>query len=86
MVERDGSNSDTVEFSDCSLHVELMVNTSKGNWTLAPSKLVLKIIVAQDRDLNQIISAVSRDRVQLHWFDIGQRNLKSLIPLKKMRI
>ncbi|XP_059076797.1 disease resistance protein RPV1-like [Cryptomeria japonica] len=69
-----------------SSHTELMVNTSSGIWTLAPSTLGLKIIVAQGCNLNHVVSEVSRDLVWLRWFDIGQTNLQSLIPFKNLRV
>ncbi|GLJ27317.1 hypothetical protein SUGI_0536120 [Cryptomeria japonica] len=74
------------EFGYCSSHTELMVNTNRGIWTLAPSILGLKIIVARGQNLNHVISEVSRGLVWLRWFYIGQRNLQSLSLLKNLRI
>ncbi|GLJ27313.1 hypothetical protein SUGI_0536060 [Cryptomeria japonica] len=74
-----------MEFGDCSSHAELMVNTTRGIWALAPSRLGLKIIVARGCNLNHVISEASRDLVWLRWFDMGQRNLQSVIPLKNLR-
>ncbi|XP_057828280.2 disease resistance protein Roq1-like [Cryptomeria japonica] len=74
------------EFGDCASQAELNVNTTRGIWSLAPSRLGLKFIVAHGCNLNQVISEVSGDLVWLRWSDSGQTNLQSLLPLKKMRV
>ncbi|XP_057871093.2 disease resistance protein TAO1 [Cryptomeria japonica] len=63
-----------------------MVKTSRGIWSLAPSRLGLKLIVAQGCNLNFLINEATRDLIWLRWLDIGQRNLLSLILLKKLRV
>ncbi|GLJ27314.1 hypothetical protein SUGI_0536070 [Cryptomeria japonica] len=75
----------SVDFGDCLSHGEFMVNTNRGIWALAPSRLGLKIIVARGCNLNHVISEASRDLVWLRWFDMGQRDLQSVIPFKKLR-
>ncbi|GLJ29372.1 hypothetical protein SUGI_0579210 [Cryptomeria japonica] len=44
----DGTDQGGKEFNDCSSQAELMVKTSRGIWSLAPSRLGLKLIVAQE--------------------------------------
>ncbi|XP_057828316.2 disease resistance protein RPV1 isoform X2 [Cryptomeria japonica] len=74
------------EFDDCSSHAGLMVNTSRGIRVLAPSRLGLRIIEAHGCNLIHVISEASGDLVWLRWFDIGQTNIQSIIPLKKLRV
>ncbi|XP_057845498.2 disease resistance protein RPV1-like isoform X1 [Cryptomeria japonica] len=75
----------SMDFGDCLSHGEFMVNTNRGIWALAPSRLGLKIIVARGCYLNHVIGEASRDLVWLRWFDMGQRDLQSVIPFKKLR-
>ncbi|GLJ27323.1 hypothetical protein SUGI_0536190 [Cryptomeria japonica] len=74
------------EFVSCSPRGELMVNTTGGVQALMPSTLGLKFIVARDRSLSHVISEASRDLVWLQWYDIEQRDLQSLFPLKKLTV
>ncbi|XP_059064013.1 disease resistance protein RPV1 isoform X2 [Cryptomeria japonica] len=63
---------------------ELMPNSSGGNWSLTPSLHGLKIFVIRGDYCNKVMCEVSRELVWLRWFEIGQRNLPSWLPLKNL--
>ncbi|GLJ41628.1 hypothetical protein SUGI_0861590 [Cryptomeria japonica] len=68
------------EFGSWSSYTELNINTSKGIWTLAPSRLGLKIVVAQGCNLNQVINS-SRDPVWLRWKIITYKSFGWMSPI-----
>ncbi|GLJ33420.1 hypothetical protein SUGI_0672590 [Cryptomeria japonica] len=74
------------DFRCCSADGELMVNTNRGIWPLAPSFVGLKFFVIKGDYFNQVMGQVSSELLWLRWFEIGQRNLPSGLSLKKLRV
>ncbi|XP_059073558.1 disease resistance protein RPV1-like [Cryptomeria japonica] len=83
MVEKVGEIDDS--HISCS-NGNLMVNTNRGIWSLAPSLVGLKIFVTSGNYFNQVIGQVSGELIWLRWFQIGQRNLPSGLVWKKLRV
>ncbi|XP_057852035.2 disease resistance protein RUN1 isoform X2 [Cryptomeria japonica] len=81
-----GSTSGSEEFPRCSLGGEVMVDTNRGPYSLAPSSLGLKIFQVKRNYYKQIIADVSRELLWLRCFDIRQRNLRSFISLANLRV
>ncbi|GLJ52293.1 hypothetical protein SUGI_1112360 [Cryptomeria japonica] len=52
----------------------------------APSLVGLKLLVIRGDCFNQVIGEVSRELVWLRWWDIGQRNLPTQLPLENLRV
>ncbi|XP_057839192.2 disease resistance protein RPV1 [Cryptomeria japonica] len=73
-------------FRVCCLDGKLMVNTNGGIWSLTPSLVGLKYLVASGDNFNQVMSDISREMIWLRWFQIGQRNLPSKLPLRNLRV
>ncbi|GLJ43674.1 hypothetical protein SUGI_0909200 [Cryptomeria japonica] len=53
---------------------------------ILPSLDELKILAIKGSYFNRVISEVSRELVWLRWFRFEQRNLRSLISIKKLRV
>ncbi|GLJ45668.1 hypothetical protein SUGI_0961200 [Cryptomeria japonica] len=86
MVTRDGSTSEVDQFPQCSEGGELIVNTSRGFRSLAPSSLGLKFLLVSGNYYNQVIGDLSRELVWLRWSSIEERNLHSLNSMKNLRV